>query len=265
MCLVDEVDEERPSFSFPEMDSGAMMAANEESIDEELGVGNTLQIDNNNDDDGAPSLQQQHPAVGHHRSNTFSSFFEKFKQPPSALSISNEQQTSTSTSPSGKWKSIPGSRKIKFASQLSSDVNNETELRGIVATPIDSDQAKPMPAGVRFLKNIQTEVADLIPAGDNDDDDEGVVNKQRGLLFKRSSTLRGDDHNVPDDDEYNAKKYGGSGDFGDNNNNNNQQKQQQGSFLDNNPSQMYRLQATRGLGDVGCFRVSYDDEPFVIC
>ena len=261
---MDEVDEERPSFSFPEMDSGATMAANEESIDEELGVGN--QIDDNNNDDGAPSQQQQqHPAVGHHRSNTFSSFFEKFKQPPaSALSISNEQQTSTSTSPSGQWKSIPGSRKIKFAS-CTSDVNNETELRGIIATPIDSDQAKPMPAGVRFLKNIQTEVADLIPAGDNEDDDEGVVNKQRGLLFKRSSTLPGDDHNVPDGDEYNnAKKYGGSGDFVDDNNNNNQQKQQ-GSFSDNNSSQMYRLQATRGLGDVGCFRVSYDDEPFVVC
>ena len=245
-----------------------MMAANEESIDEELGIDNTLQqIDDNNDDDGASSQQQQHhPAIGHHRSNTFSSFFEKFKQPPaSALSISNEQQTSTSTSPSGgKWKSIPGSRKIKFAS-CTSDVNNETELRGIIATPIDSDQAKPMPAGVRFLKNIQTEVADLIPAGDNEDDDEGVVNKQRGLLFKRSSTLPGDDHNVPDGDEYNnAKKYGGSGDFVDDNNNNNQQKQQ-GSLFDNNSSQMYRLQATRGLGDVGCFRVSYDDEPFVVC
>ena len=116
-----------------------------------------------------------------------------------------------------------------------------------------------MPAGVRFLKNIQTEVADLIPAGDNDD--EGG-NKQRGLLFKRSSTVH-DDHNVPDnddDDEYNAKKYGENGDFDDENNDNQQRKQQQqGSFLDNYPSQMYRLQATRGLGDVGCFRVSYDE------
>ena len=60
---------------------------------------------------------------------------------------------------SNNWKSLGSKTKIRFASQRS-DVNND-ELRGIVATPLDVDVAKPMAPRARLLKNIQTEVEDV--------------------------------------------------------------------------------------------------------
>ena len=76
----------------------------------------------------------------------------------SHLESSNMSNTSSSN-----WKSLGSKTKIRFASQRS-DVNND-ELRGIVATPLDVDVAKPMAPRARLLKNIQTEVEDVAKVG----------------------------------------------------------------------------------------------------
>ena len=123
---------------------------------------------------------------------------------------------------SNNWKSLGSKTKIRFASQRS-DVNND-ELRGIVATPLDVDVAKPMAPRARLLKNIQTEVED--------------VAKEVGLpmgaaaqqLFKRSVSTSQHQEGEEGNGSIHTKagidsSIGGSVDD---------------SFAHNNPNQMYR-------------------------
>ena len=76
---------------------------------------------------------------------------------------SHLESSNISNTSSSNWKSLGSKTKIRFASQRS-DVNND-ELRGIVATPLDVDVAKPMAPRARLLKNIQTEVEDVAKVG----------------------------------------------------------------------------------------------------
>jgi len=137
----------------------------------------------------------------------------------SHLESSNMSNTSSSN-----WKSLGSKTKIRFASQRS-DVNND-ELRGIVATPLDVDVAKPMAPRARLLKNIQTEVEDVAKVGLP----MGAAAQQ---LFKRSVStsqhqegeegngVGGVDHDGGDIDS----SIGGS---------------VNDSFAHDNPNQMYR-------------------------
>lgn len=92
----------------------------------------------------------------------------------------------------GKWKSLAGSRRIRFASHRS-DINND-EMRGIVATPLDSDQCKPMAPGARLLKNIQTEVEDVpqfLRFGSFVDEEGGASSTQQTNQMYRLQATRG--------------------------------------------------------------------------
>ena len=79
------------------------------------------------------------------------------------LGNSSHLESNISNTSSSNWKSLGSKTKIRFASRRS-DVNND-ELRGIVATPLDVDVAKPMAPRARLFKNIQTEVEDVAKVG----------------------------------------------------------------------------------------------------
>ena len=124
---------------------------------------------------------------------------------------------------SSNWKSLGSKTKIRFASQRS-DVNND-ELRGIVATPLDVDVAKPMAPRARLLKNIQTEVED--------------VAKEVGLpmgaaaqqLFKRSASASQHQEEEGNGSVVDANGVGIDGSIG---------GSVDDSFAHDNPNQMYR-------------------------
>ncbi|KAL9189546.1 hypothetical protein ACHAXT_009221 [Thalassiosira profunda] len=130
-----------------------------------------------------------------------SSFLARFQK---SADVAANPHGSTVTA--GKWRSLAGSRKIKLASQRS-DVGGD-EVRGIVATPLEMGQGRPMAPGARFLRNVQAEVE--VPA------------PPQFLRMKSSANLQEDEEGWEEEDVA--------------------------------ENQMYRLQATRGSMDVGCFR-----------
>lgn len=148
------------------------------------------------------------------------------------------------------------------------DESSEHTLRGIVATPIDEEVAKPMPQIERFIKNIQTEVTDL-----------GEDAKQH-LLFtghhRRSSSnvsvggVGGGNHHRRSSSNVSVSQLqqhfvdeeeGGMVGPQDTSLTNTIDKgvaNADDSFtaIESNPNQMYLLQATRGSQDMGCIRRS---------
>ena len=121
---------------------------------------------------------------------------------------------------SNNWKSLGSKTKIRFASQRS-DVNND-ELRGIVATPLDVDVAKPMAPRARLLKNIQTEVEDVAKVGLP----MGAAAQQ---LFKRSVSTS--QHQEEGNGSVHTNGVGIDGSIG---------GSIDDSFAHDNPNQMYR-------------------------
>ena len=123
---------------------------------------------------------------------------------------------------SNNWKSLGSKTKIRFASQRS-DVNND-ELRGIVATPLDVDVAKPMAPRARLLKNIQTEVEDVAKVGLP----MGAAAQQ---LFKRSVSTS----QHQQEEEGNSVHDTNGGDI-----DSSIRGSVEDSFAHDNPNQMYR-------------------------
>jgi len=123
---------------------------------------------------------------------------------------------------SNNWKSLGSKTKIRFASQRS-DVNND-ELRGIVATPLDVDVAKPMAPRARLLKNIQTEVEDVAKVGLP----MGAAAQQ---LFKRSVSTSQHQEEEGIGSVHDTNGFGIDGSIG---------GSVDDSFAHDNPNQMYR-------------------------
>ena len=125
---------------------------------------------------------------------------------------SHLESSNISTNTSSNWKSLGSKTKIRFASQRYND-----ELRGIVATPLDVDVAKPMAPRARLFKNIQTEVEDVA----------GGLPGAAQQLFKRSTSQHQEEGN-------------GSGSVGVDTNGGDIDSSAGDSFAHDNPNQMYR-------------------------
>ncbi|KAL7533720.1 hypothetical protein ACHAXR_005400, partial [Thalassiosira sp. AJA248-18] len=149
-----------------------------DAIDEEQGgLQNAVSLRNENDEGTAP------PPIG--GGSFLSSFMNRFHR------SSNLEQGSTYTA--GKWRSLAGSRRVRFASHRS-DINND-EMRGIVATPLDGDQCRPMAPGARLFKNIQTEVeagqqeaAQFLRMGSVVEEGDGLEDGKPNQMYRLQAT-----------------------------------------------------------------------------